>query len=157
MDNSSDIIEIVPFSADYIDDMYAIETQSFSVPWSKQDILKDALENKLAIYIVALLNKKVAGYMGLWHVVTEGHITNIAVDPFFRGKGIGQKLLSRAIEIAEEKEMIGLTLEVRMNNTPAQRLYTKNGFMVEGLRKNYYSDTKEDALIMWRKIDNPYC
>jgi len=146
------MIEVVPFKEEYLDDIYEIELNSFSIPWSKQDLGRDALENNLSLYFVALQDNKPVGYAGMWHVVTEGHITNIAVNPEYRKMGIGQMLMDKIESIAREKYMIGITLEVRMNNTAAQRLYTKNGYIVEGLRKNYYADTKEDALIMWKYL-----
>ena len=146
------MIEVAPFKDEYIDSIYEIEVESFSIPWSKQDLYRDAVENNLSIYVVALCDNKPIGYAGMWHVVTEGHITNIAVTPEYRRAGVGQLLMEEIERIAYERQMIGITLEVRMNNTAAQRLYTKNGYIVEGLRKNYYADTKEDALIMWKYL-----
>ncbi|MCL2593146.1 MAG: ribosomal protein S18-alanine N-acetyltransferase [Defluviitaleaceae bacterium] len=146
------MIEIIKFEREHLNDVYAIEEDSFSIPWSKHELEKDAFENKLSIYLLALFEGEVAGYVGMWHVVNEGHITNIAVKKEYRGNGIGDKLIKQLINIAIEKEMIGITLEVRMNNAPAQKLYANNGFKIEGLRKNYYKDTKEDAIIMWRYL-----
>jgi len=146
------MIEVVPFKEEYLDEIYEIELNSFSIPWSKQDLARDALENNLSLYFVALRDNKPIGYAGMWHVVTEGHITNIAVSTEYRKMGVGQMLMDEIERIAREKNMIGITLEVRMNNTAAQRLYMKNGYVVEGLRKNYYADTKEDALIMWKYL-----
>ncbi len=146
------MIEIVPFKREHLDDVYDIELGSFSVPWSKEDLAKDAFENKLSVYFVALYDKKVCGYAGMWHVVTEGHITNIAVKKELRGLGIGDRLMKALEEVGRERQMLGLTLEVRVSNGPAQRLYAKNGYKVEGVRKNYYADTKEDALIMWKYL-----
>lgn len=146
------MVKIVPLKKEHIDGVYKIEVESFTIPWSKRDLEKDALENKMSIYIVALEDEKVIGYAGMWHVVTEGHITNIAVDSLYRNKGIGDMLLNQLTKIAIEKEMIGITLEVRMSNVPAQKLYFKHGYKVEGFRKNYYADTKEDAIIMWKYL-----
>ena len=146
------MLKVVPFEKKYIDDIYRIELDSFTIPWTKSALEKDALENKMSIYIVAIEDDKVIGYAGMWHVVTEGHITNIAVDSNHRKKGVGQMLLQELNKIGMEKEMIGITLEVRMNNIPAQKLYLKHDYKVEGIRKNYYSDTKEDALIMWKYL-----
>ncbi|MCL2565417.1 MAG: ribosomal protein S18-alanine N-acetyltransferase [Defluviitaleaceae bacterium] len=146
------MIEVRPFNKSDLDSIYEIELESFSIPWAKDDLHKDAVINKLSIYLVAVYDDKVVGYAGMWHVVTEGHITNIAVSPAYRNMGIGQKLIEGLEIIAREKEMIGITLEVRMNNGAAQKLYMKNGYVVEGIRKNYYADTKEDALIMWKYL-----
>ena len=104
----------------------------------------------MAIYYVAVENGKVLGYAGMWHVVVEGHITNVGVMEEARCKGIGSMLMEKLIEIGVEKKMYGITLEVRMGNAPAQALYHKYGFKAEGIRKNYYPDTKEDAIIMWK-------
>jgi ribosomal-protein-alanine N-acetyltransferase len=92
----------------------------------------------------------VAGYAMMWHVVNEGHINNIAVSEAHRRMGVGSLLMDKLFEEARRLEMIGLTLEVRVGNRAAMGLYNKYGFKVEGLRKNYYTDTKEDAAIMWK-------
>ena len=144
------MIDIRPFKEEDLDSIYEIELVSFSIPWTKEDLHRDAVINNLSIYLVAVYEEQVIGYAGMWHVVTEGHITNIAVAENFRSMGVGQRLVEGLEHIAREKQMMGITLEVRMNNSAAQRLYIKNGFKVEGLRKNYYTDTKEDALIMWK-------
>ena len=92
-------------------------------------------------------------YAGLWTIMDEGHITNIAVDPSYRRMGIGSRLMESVIEIAQRSKLRGLTLEVRVSNTEAISMYKRFGFKIEGLRKNYYSDTHEDAFIMWYYLD----
>jgi ribosomal-protein-alanine acetyltransferase len=146
-------INIVNMSESHIDGIMEIENDSFAIPWSRKSV-ESELNNKLAIYVVALLDNKVVGYGGMWHVVTEGHITNIAVHKDYRKKGIGDKIVKKMIEIAEDKEMIGLTLEVRTSNEAALKLYKNNGFKLEGIRKEYYEDNKEDAYIMWKMLVN---
>ncbi len=136
----------------HLDAVYEIELDCFSVPWSREDFVKELISNKMAIYIVVKQEDKVIGYGGMWHIINEGHITNIAVKSEYRKKGAGKVILSRIIEIALEKEMIGITLEVRMGNQAAIKLYTGYGFKMEGIRKNYYTDTKEDAIIMWKTL-----
>ena len=133
-----------------LDAVYGVETRSFSIPWSKNELRRELAENPLAYYKVARVDGTVAGYAGLWHVVDEGHICNIAVDEPFRRKGVGAALVTALVALAQEKKLRGLTLEVRMGNTAAQKLYHKFGFVVEGLRKNFYNDPKEDAVIMWK-------
>lgn len=135
----------------HIDGIMEIEKDSFVIPWSRAAVEKE-LSNNLAIYAVVKENDKVVGYGGMWHVVNEGHITNIAVHKDYRRKGIGNIIVNKLIEIAEEKEMIGLTLEVRKSNFPALELYRKNGFKLEGIRPEYYEDNKEDAYIMWKYL-----
>ena len=134
---------------EHIDQVYRIETDSFSIPWTRRDF-ENELKNNLAIYIVALDNNEVIGYAGMWHIVNEGHIVNVAVKEERRRRGVGALMMEKFIEIAHAKEMIGLTLEVRMSNTAAQRLYYKFGFKAEGIRRRYYADTGEDAIIMWK-------
>lgn len=135
----------------HIDGIMEIEKDSFAIPWSRASVEKE-LRNNLAIYAVVKENDKVVGYGGMWHVVNEGHVTNIAVHKDYRRKGIGNIIVNKLIEIAEEKEMIGLTLEVRKSNVPALELYRKNGFKLEGIRPEYYEDNKEDAYIMWKYL-----
>lgn len=144
-------MQIEMMNKSHIDGIMEIEKESFAIPWSRSSIEKE-LKNNFAIYAVAIENNKVLGYGGMWHVVNEGHITNIAVHKDYRRKGIGQAIIEKLVEIAEEKEMIGLTLEVRKSNTPALELYKKNGFKLEGIRPEYYEDNKEDAYIMWKYL-----
>lgn len=144
------MIEIIPMEEQHIDGVLAVEEATFSIPWTRKDFEKEVKENHMAIYYVAVMDGKIVGYAGMWHVVTEGHITNVGVLEEARGHGIGAMLMEKLIEAAEEREMIGITLEVRMGNAPAQGLYHKYGFKAEGIRKNYYPDTKEDAIIMWK-------
>lgn len=142
-------MEIELMNKSHIDGIMEIEKDSFAIPWSRGAVEKE-LSNKFAIYVVAVEKGKVLGYGGMWHVVNEGHITNIAVHKDYRRKGIGELIIGKLAEIAEEKEMLGLTLEVRKSNTPALELYKKNGFKLEGIRPEYYEDNKEDAYIMWK-------
>ena len=147
------MIQIVPMTEEHIDGVLAVEEATFSIPWSRVDFEKEVRENRMAIYYAAVLDGKVVGYAGMWHVITEGHITNVAVLEETRGKGVGAMLMEKLIAVAEEKAMTGMTLEVRMGNRPAQSLYHKYGFKAEGIRKNYYPDTKEDAVIMWKYFE----
>lgn len=142
-------MQIELMNKSHIDGIMEIEKDSFAIPWSRASVEKE-LSNNLAIYVVAVENEKVMGYGGMWHVVNEGHITNIAVHKDYRRRGIGNIIVNKLIEIAEKKEMIGLTLEVRKSNVPALELYRKNGFKLEGIRPEYYEDNKEDAYIMWK-------
>ncbi|GFI61066.1 ribosomal-protein-alanine acetyltransferase [Clostridiales bacterium] len=145
------MIKIIPMTENHIDDVVAIEESCFHVPWTRADFEREIKENKMAIYFVAEDdNGKAVGYAGMWHVVNEGHITNIAVLEAYRHKGIGSMLMDSIEKKANELEMIGITLEVRISNYNAQRLYTKYGFKPEGFRKKYYTDTNEDAIIMWK-------
>lgn len=144
--------EIIPMTEAHIDGVLAVEEATFSIPWTRQDFEREIKENNMAIYYVAVAEGNIVGYAGMWHVITEGHITNVAVLEDYRKQGIGDALMHKLEEVAEEKEMIGITLEVRMNNAAAQKLYYKHGYRAEGLRKNYYPDTHEDAVIMWKYL-----
>lgn len=147
------MITVQPMSPAHVDDVHAIEERSFLTPWSKESIKED-LWNPRAIYFVAVDEEagRIAGYAGMWHVINEGHINNIAVDEPYRRRGVASLLMDAFIEAARKKEMIGLTLEVRLGNRPAMGLYHKYGFKSEGIRKNYYTDTNEDAVIMWKYL-----
>lgn len=144
------MVKIVPMQEAHIDGVVAVEQATFSVPWTRQDFEREVKENAMAIYFVAVDGEKVVGYAGMWHVITEGHVTNVAVLQEYRRQGIGDLLMNSLEQVALEREMIGITLEVRVSNEPAQRLYEKYGFHSEGIRKNYYADTHEDAIIMWK-------
>lgn len=134
-----------------LDRVSEVESLSFSSPWSKDAFAKELEENKLAVYLVAEYDGEIAGYMGMWKVVDEGHITNIAVDPECRERGVGGALLSAMIQKAEELKLLSMTLEVRASNTKAQKLYEKYGFESVGIRPKYYENS-EDAQIMWKSL-----
>jgi len=136
----------------HLDEICVLENECFAIPWSRESFRKEIEENALAVYFVAELDGAVVGYAGMWHVVNEGHITNVAVSEAHRRLGIGDMLVKKLIEVAREREMIGVTLEVRVSNGGAQKLYTSNGFKPEGFRKNYYEETKEDAIVMWLRL-----
>ena len=137
---------------DDVDAVYIVEENCFVDPWSKESIRKE-LKNNLAKYLVAQLDNKIVGYVGVWFVVDEGHITNVAVHSDYRGKKIGDKLVKEMVELCKENNIIAMTLEVRASNTVAQNLYRKYGFKMGGIRKEYYSDNKEDAIIMWNQLN----
>jgi len=128
-----------------------IETLSFSVPWSRDAFIEELSRNTLARYLSAKIDERVVGYAGMWKVLDEAHITNIAVHPEFRRNNIGYLLLESLIQLARRECVQSMTLEVRKNNIIAQGLYKKYGFKEVGVRKGYYSDNDEDAIIMWKK------
>ena len=144
----------MPMTSDDIDGVLKVEESCFAIAWTRADFEREMNENKLAIYFVAKDGEKIVGYAGMWHVVTEGQITNVAVLDEYRGQKVGSLLMEALIKTAEEREMIGITLEVKISNYPAQKLYTKYGFKPEGFRKNYYKDTNEDAVVMWKYFEN---
>ncbi len=135
-----------------LDRVMAVECLSFKTPWQRSAFEAEVVQNSLAYYVVIEYDDLVVGYGGMWIVIDEGHITNIAIDPEYRGNGLGEELVLFMIDVAELKEIEALTLEVRVNNTAAIKLYEKLGFIGHGIRPKYYQDTNEDALIMWKKL-----
>ncbi|MFA5577538.1 MAG: ribosomal protein S18-alanine N-acetyltransferase [Tissierellaceae bacterium] len=133
-----------------LDRIMEIEEDSFTSPWPKNSFLLEITSNQLARYIVAELDGLVVGYGGIWLIIDEGHITNIAVESKYRGLGLGKKLVEGLIDICIDRKIRAMTLEVRRSNTAAQGLYRKYGFKDSGIRPNYYAD--EDALIMWKEF-----
>jgi ribosomal-protein-alanine N-acetyltransferase len=130
-----------------LDEVMAIERISFRYPWSSRFFLEE-LQVACARSVLAEIEGRIVGYVLFWLLPTEVDIHNIAVHIDFRRQGIGQALLQRVIEQTRNRESSLVTLEVRVSNTSAQRLYESMGFVAKGLRKRYYSDDGEDALIM---------
>lgn len=124
-----------------------LEKLCFSEPWSEKSVASE-LDNKLSLWLVALERDRVAGYVGSQTVMGETDMMNIAVHPDFRRLGIAEALIYALIAELKAVGSHCLTLEVRSSNTPAIRLYEKLGFARIGLRKNYYRNPKEDALIL---------
>lgn len=131
-----------------------IEELCFASPWSLDTIVHEIVENELALYVVGEVDGKVVGYVGIWLIVDEGHITNVAVHPDWRRKHIGEAIIKTLIDVTEKNGVMAHTLEVRASNIPAQELYRKFGFKAAGLRPGYYEDNGEDAIIMWRRREN---
>ncbi|WP_058486303.1 ribosomal protein S18-alanine N-acetyltransferase [Defluviitalea phaphyphila] len=146
------MVKVIPMEKKHINKVYEIEKLCFSMPWSKESLRKEIEENDLAYYILVLDGDDIAGYAGMWIILDEGHITNIAVHPKFRGKGFGELLVNSLIKECKKRKLTSITLEVRKSNTIAINLYTKFGFKNKGVRKRYYEDTGEDAIIMWKYI-----
>ena len=130
--------------------MAVIDELSSTTPWSVESFEREIEENKIAMYLVAEEDGDIAGYMGLWRVADEGHITNVAVAPKYRRMKVATSLMEAMFEAAGEEGILDYTLEVRVSNAPAQELYRKQGFRGVGVRKDYYFDDNEDALIMWK-------
>ena len=129
-------------------EIFAIEMECFSVPWSLDSIETELLNEDKKLYYVVEDGNGVVGYAGAWLVYDEGQITNIAIRPSARRQGFGAKLTSALIEECFKRGMHEIFLEVRISNLSALSLYRKLGFTVKGMRKNYYSEPKEDAYIM---------
>lgn len=130
-----------------IDGVLEVEHESFSVPWSRQLFLDEA-ENSHTVYFVCCDGKKITAYGGMWHVLNEGQITNIAVKPEYRRFGIASALLEHLKKSAKELGITLMELEVREGNQAAIGLYKKQGFETVGRRRRYYTNPTEDAILM---------
>ena len=142
-----------PLLPAHIDQMEQIEIECFSVPWSRE-ALEEELENPYAHYVVCTDGAgNVLGYIGSRIVLDSADITNVAVRPVYRRRGIARQLVGRMLAQMAEKGVTGVLLEVRESNLPAQNCYAQAGFTVVGRRKNYYELPKEDALLMGRVLE----
>lgn len=130
-----------------VEAVHEIEVACFKTPWSRESILREVTENACARYVVLREDGKVIAYAGVWFILDEGHITNIAVHPDKRRMGYGERVCREMIQLAADSGMNWMTLEVRRSNKAAQELYHKLGFIDVGYRKRYYENT-EDALVM---------
>ena len=130
-----------------VDAVCAIEEATFARPWSRASI-ENELTNSCARYVVLRRGGETVGYAGMWLVIDEAHVTNVAIRKDLRGQGLGEKLMRALIQLAADSGMIWMTLEVRRSNAAAQGLYRKLGFVDVGWRKRYYEDNGEDALLM---------
>lgn len=118
-------------------------------PWSENS-LRSELKNSQANYLVAIKKDKVVGFCGFWIVIDEAHVTNISVAPDFQRQGIGSVLMNHLLKIAKELGVRCSTLEVRAGNTAAIRLYESLGYSASAIRRKYYPDNQEDAVVMWK-------
>jgi ribosomal-protein-alanine N-acetyltransferase len=132
-----------------IDAVQVVERASFPVPWPANAFRHELTQNKNAHYIVAREGDRIVGYAGLWLSLDEAHITTFAVLPDYRRRKIGERMLVALFEKSAKLGAEWMTLEVRASNLAAQKLYEKYGFRPAGIRRRYYSDNNEDAIIMW--------
>ena len=139
---------IEPMRLDDVPMIQAIEQASFTTPWPPDAYRSELLTNRMAHYLVGRVGDTVAAYGGMWLMVDEAHITTFAVHPAWRRQGIGERLLIAFLDLALDRHAHEATLEVRLSNLPARRLYEKYGFRPVGLRPRYYTDDNEDALVM---------
>ncbi len=144
------MIEFVPMKKEHIEGLVDIEKQCFNSGYAEKTFLKE-LENKIAVYIVAIENDAVLGYIGLWNICGGADVIDVAVHKDFRRKGIGAGLIKAMLEFCKKEDIFEINLEVRASNIAAQKLYKKMDFSEVGLRKRYY-ENKEDAILMQRRI-----
>lgn len=125
-----------------------LEEKSFVMPWKREDFWHEA-KNELAEYVVGELDGKIVAYAGAWVAFNQAEVMSVAVDPEWRGQGIGTLLFGELIKAVKARGATAITLEVRPSNTAAIKLYESFGLRSVGRRKGYYLDNNEDALIMW--------
>lgn len=144
-------MRIEKMTSGHLDDVYIIETECFSHPWSKQS-LEEELNNETSLFLVAKEENEVIGYIGMSIVIDEGYIFNVAVREKYRNKGVATALINELVTYGKKNNFSFITLEVRESNLPAISLYSKFGFIKAGERKNYYSNPKENAILMTKYL-----
>ena len=142
-------VRLGPMRRRHLRSVMRIESQSQPRPWTSRVFRSELDTPETRCYLVARVDGAVVGYAGLMVVLDEAHVTNIAVDPAWRRHGIAIRLLVTLARVAVERGAAHLTLEVRVGNVGAQELYRRFGFAPAGVRKNYYAESNEDALVMW--------
>jgi ribosomal-protein-alanine N-acetyltransferase len=156
LDPSALEVHLVPMRRRHLRSVLRIESQVYPRPWSLSLFLSELALRTSRYYLVARVDGLVVGYAGLMFTGDDGHVTTIAVDPAWRRVKIGSRLLVELARAARQRGARNLTLEVRITNAGAQAMYERFGFANAGIRKNYYIETNEDALVMWAEhIDEP--
>lgn len=145
-------VAIFPMTPADLDGVVEVERLSFLTPWPREGFHSEMMQT-YTIYLVAKAGAQVVGYGGMHIIWEESHVTNIAVHPLFRGRGLGERLMHELIGRAAARGAARMTLEVRASNATAQNLYQKLGFRTApgAIRKGYYTDTGEDAVVMWKE------
>jgi [ribosomal protein S18]-alanine N-acetyltransferase len=134
-----------------LEEVVAIEKASMPSPWSRE-LFEEELKRERAYYFVVEVEGRIAGYMGYWEAPQEAHIINLAIGPSFRNRRLGQEMIERCLDFASRRGARLATLEARESNAAARRLYEKCGFRTVAIRKKYYSDNQEDAIVMIREL-----
>lgn len=133
-----------------IDAVLEIEHLSFPRPWSRESFVSEITSNACARYVVLLEDGRLVAFGGMWIIIGEAHVNNVAVHPDYRGRGYGRLVMKELMRVAyRAAEITDMTLEVRVSNETALKLYSSMGFSIAGKRKGYYEDNGEDAYIMW--------
>ena len=149
-------VTIAPMRHWHLRDVHSIDTKVYPRPWSLALWRQEIAMLDTRHYIVAEEGGALVGHAGIMYVLNEGHVTTVAVDPLWQGRGIATQLMSALCHHARTRKTSALTLEVRVSNERAIALYRRFGFAPAGVRKNYYSEINEDALVMWaHDIDQP--
>ena len=141
---------IKPLTEEFVDQVCVLEEEAFSMPWHRESFL-EMIQNPNACYLVGLVEGEAVASCGLRNIVGDGEITNVVTKGSMRGQGIGKQMLLKLLEEGRKMGVEAFTLEVRKSNYTSIGLYEKLGFVTEGVRKNFYEDPTEDALIMWKR------
>ncbi len=142
-------VHVIPMRRRHLRSVLRIESQVYPRPWSHTLFVTELALRPTRAYVVAKVGRDVVGYAGVMMSLTDGHVTTIAVDPAWHRHRIGTRLLLAIAREAIARGATALTLEVRLSNRGAQDMYRRFGFVPVGVRKGYYADTGEDALVMW--------
>ena len=142
-------VRVGPMRRRHLRSVIRIEQQVYPRPWTFALFLSEIGQRATRLYLVARVGTEVVGYVGMFRALDDGHITTVAVDPAWHRHGVASRLLVALARGAIERDCVNLTLEVRMSNSGAQALYQRFGFVPAGVRRGYYPETKEDALVMW--------
>jgi ribosomal-protein-alanine N-acetyltransferase len=142
-------VEVIPMRRRHLKAVIAIEQRAFPSPWSLALYLSELAQPTTRVYLVARVGTEVVGYAGMLLIVDEGHVTTVGVAPDWQRHGVGRRLMLALVREARKRGARQLTLEVRFTNLGAQELYRQFGFAPAGIRKDYYAEVHEDALIMW--------
>jgi ribosomal-protein-alanine N-acetyltransferase len=142
-------VTITPLRRRHLRSVLKIEARVYPRPWSLGLFMSELALKTTRAYLAAKVGTEVVGYAGLMITGSDGHVTTVAVDPTWHRNGIGTRLMLGLSDAAVARGCTGLTLEVRVSNTGAQEMYRRFGFAPAGIRKNYYTETNEDAIVMW--------
>jgi|SRR5690625_1149225 len=142
-------VEITPMKLKHLDEIMAIERELFSSQWPRSIFRSELTENPYAHYYIIKFNEKIVGYAGIWLMKEGAQVTNIAISSKYQGKKLGKKLFSFIFQKAISAGCENLSLEVRKSNMIAQNMYRQFGLVPAGIRREYYTDNREDAIVMW--------
>lgn len=145
-------LEYEPLDDPHLDQIMEIEQEAYPEPWSR-GMFREEIRNERSYFCVATMEGLLVGYSGFWLVLDEAHVTSVTVQEEHRGKGYGRAQTLHLLEVAAERGVRAVTLEVRDSNAPARNLYESLGFRKVGLRKGYYSKSHEDAIVMIKELN----
>lgn len=145
-------LDYVPLGEEHLDQIMDIEVEAYPEPWSRS-MFREEIRNDRSYFTAALRDGEFIGYSGFWLVLDEAHITSVTVARTFRGLGYGRAQTQHLLDVARDRGVRLVTLEVRDSNASARKLYESFGFTAVGVRKGYYSKTHEDAIVMTKELD----